>query len=197
MDLGPHKRPIPPPQSTPRVPVYSCWGKLEEFICCQRVLNLRLVFISASKTAPSAFRLCRCGVFPSSEEPWKAARIAIWQQVTDTRPVLFPKHPFIMTSISVQWHCAVKFRFRILCVCTPLMQSFFIRRLSAQSWDRRQSGSNTTPRLSAQILFQTLNGGKRLSPGGSALMPNLVLLPLSQKYAAKMCLRVTPSRIET
>jgi len=51
-----------PPQLTSHVPVYSCWGKLEEFICCQLVLNLRLVFISASKTAPSAFHLLQCWV---------------------------------------------------------------------------------------------------------------------------------------
>lgn len=40
--------PKPPPPPTPHTLLYSCWAKLDKFICCQLPLNLRLVLIPAS-----------------------------------------------------------------------------------------------------------------------------------------------------
>lgn len=106
MDLGPHKRPIPPPQLTPHMPIYSCWGKLEEFICCQLVLNLRLVFISASETALSAFHFCSdaesCvvwGVLENTRVSPSGSRWQIW-----AKPAYF-----IMTSSFILRHSPANF----------------------------------------------------------------------------------------
>lgn len=79
MDLGLRGPPKPPPQPTPPTPVYSCWAKLDKFIHCRLLLNLRFVFILASETAPR----------PPLLPPWRVTRrlrglpIATWQQVRD------------------------------------------------------------------------------------------------------------------
>lgn len=143
MDLGPHKRPIPPPQPTPHVPVYSCWGKLEEFICCQLVLNLRLVFISASKTAPSAFHLCydaeSCFVWGVLENGCTYHHLAAGDRYEWRRPILFlKKRPFHNDLHLCPAALCSQLPVKILDQCTSLIEHFFIILLAvlrgAQCW---------------------------------------------------------------